>query len=66
MTKKPVNIVRSDVPVMGACAHRHRTGEFTDGGYTQTCDECGAETTNEIEGAEAEAFMRRRRGELPH
>lgn len=60
VTKKPASASPSD------CAHRHKTGEFRDTGYRQTCDDCGADTTNEIEGAEAEAYMRWRRGELPH
>lgn len=52
----------------GRCTHPrpHRTGEFLEGGrYRQTCDLCGADTTDEVEGAEAEWFIRKLRGEQP-
>lgn len=48
------------------CDHPRRTGEFAADGYRQTCDDCGADTTDEVEGAAAEAFIRRARGELIH
>lgn len=52
------------------CTHPrpHRTGEFIDElwTYRQTCDLCGADTTDPIEGAEAEWFLRKLRGEEAH
>lgn len=51
-----------------ACSHERATGEFTDelGTYRKTCDDCGADVTDPVEGAEAEAMLRKLRGESTH
>lgn len=46
---------------MTICTHAHRTGGWgADGRYRSTCDDCGADTTDEREGAEAGALARER------
>ena len=50
------------------CPPPHRSGEFIDEQrtYRQTCDLCGADTTDATEGAAAEGFLRKFRGERLH